>query len=303
MSRTKTFVFECPITGRFPVIFKCSGIYGIRHEATGRIYVGSAKEVRSRLYQHLNALLAGKHHSRYLQNAWRKYGLASFGVVLLEGGVAQKKLIEREQFWIDHLDSYEKGFNARPKAESMVGVQWSKSQNEARRQSNLKAWSNESLRRKLSTRFKGQHRGAWTADSHKKVSQTLKRRHAEKPEWRKKVRECLQRPENEAKRVAAVKAALKRPEVYNARVRQLCEARKSPTANAAIRKAYFEKFDRASLGFKNPKEMDMACLKLYTEGESCREISRRFRIDHHGVSARLKRLGVTLTRRRKRFSQ
>ena len=239
---------------------------------------------------HLNALLAGKHHSRYLQNAWRKHGSTAFTVALLEGGVAERKLLEREQFWIDHLDSYEDGFNARPKAESMRGVKWSRAQNEARRESNLKAWSNESLRLKLSIKFKGQHRGVWTTDSHKKISRTLIRRHAENPEWRKKLIQWELQPKNKARRLAASKAALKRPEVYKARVRQLSEARKLPARSVSVRKAYFEKFNRAALGFKNPDQMDRACLELYETGESFRAIGRLFNIHHHGVAARVRRL-------------
>ena len=283
------------------MIFRCSGVYGIRHEATGRIYVGSSKDTRARLCQHLNTLLSGRHHSPYLQNAWRKYGQAAFTAVLLENDVPIRKLVETEQAWIDLLDSYEKGFNARPKAESMRGVKWSEAQNEARRQSNLKAWSNESLRQKLSARFKGRYRAIWTADSHKKASQTLKQRHAENPAWREKIRGWLRRPENEAKRVSGLKAALKRPEVYSARVRQLNEARRQPATNAAIREAYFEKFHREALGFSNPEEMDLACLRLYADGKSCREIGRLFHIDHHGISSRLRRFGVHPKRTRNPF--
>jgi hypothetical protein len=227
-----------------------------------------------------------------LQNAWRKYGRTAFFAVLLERDVPAWKLIEREQAWIDLFAAYEKGFNARPKAESMRGVRWSKQQNEARRQSNLQTWSNQPLREKLSARFKGQRRAVWTADSHKRASRTLIRRHAENPEWRKKLLEWMRRSENEGKRLAASKAALKRPGVYNARVRQLSEARKSPVANAAIRKAYFEKFNRSALGFANPEEMDLECLALCAQVKSFREIGRLFNIDHHGVSSRLRRLGA-----------
>jgi len=120
-------LFESPFTNRLSVVFRCSGVYGIRHGATGRMYVGSSKDTRARLYQHLSALLSDKHHSRYLQNAWRKYGRTAFFAVLLERDVPAWKLIEREQAWIDLFAAYEKGFNARPKAESMRGVRWSNS--------------------------------------------------------------------------------------------------------------------------------------------------------------------------------
>ena len=50
-----------------------SAIYGIRHIASGRIYVGSAVRTNARWRQHRSQLQRGTHHSRYLQAAWSKY--------------------------------------------------------------------------------------------------------------------------------------------------------------------------------------------------------------------------------------
>ena len=257
--------------------FRCCGVYGIRHNDSGRIYIGSSKNVRSRLNHHLAALLLKKHHSRHLQKAWDKYGQSTFSVVLLEKGLSEKILIEKEQFWIDHFNSYKKGFNAKPRANSFLGLKWTESQK---------------------NKIRGYRRGTWTASSHIKASETLKRLHAENPDWRKNAQKWLHSPKNEAKRIAAFKATFNRPEIRSAFVRRLLEASNSPTKNPAVRKAYFEKFNRKSLGFKNPEEMDQACLKLHLEGKSCREIGRLFHIDHHGISSRLRRLGVALKRDR-----
>ncbi len=38
-------IFECAFGNRLSIDFNCSGIYGIRHTASGRIYVGSAKNI------------------------------------------------------------------------------------------------------------------------------------------------------------------------------------------------------------------------------------------------------------------
>ena len=51
-----------------------SAIYGIRHIANGRIYVGSAVRTNARWRHHRSQLQRGTHHSRYLQAAWNKYG-------------------------------------------------------------------------------------------------------------------------------------------------------------------------------------------------------------------------------------
>jgi group I intron endonuclease len=294
---------ECAIAERLPVAFKGPGVYGIRHSSSGRIYVGIAKDIRSRVCQHLGALLAGKHHSRYLQNAWNKYGQAAFTVILLERnpefltvGEARNK---REQFWMDHFDSFKTGFNARPKAESMIGHKWSDAQNEARKRSNKEAWADESLRAKLSVKFKGYRRGKWTSASHAKVSDTLKQRHAENPEWRQNAQKWLHSPENEARRIASMRRALQRPEVRAARVQQMRRASESPKKVIAIRETYFKKFNRESLGFKSPEEVDQACLRLYREGKSCRSIGRFLDMDHKGVTSRLRRLGVSPERGRR----
>jgi len=266
---------EAPVGSCLPSTFKGPGIYGIRHDASGRVYIGSSKNVSSRLRHHFGRLQLKNHRSRHLQRAWNKYGPEAFTVILLETVVAGETLVEREQFWLDYFHAYTKGFNSRPKAESPVGAKWTEAQKK---------------------KLRGYRRGVWTPSSHRKVSDTLKLRHAEKPEWRKRIQEWRRLPENEAKRLDASKRALKRPEIYRARVQQLGHASKSRAKLAAIRRTYFEKFNRTALGFSTTEEMDQACFKLYSEGKSCRAIGRLFNIDHHGISSRLRRLGVSTRR-------
>lgn len=294
---------ECAITENMPVWLKGPGVYGIRRLASGQIYVGISKDVRARLHQHLRSLLANKHHSPRLQNAWNRHGRADFTFVLLERNPEflsdVEKRREREQFRIDKFDSFKRGFNARPKADSMLGHEWSDAQNEARKRSNKEAWADESLRAKLSVKFKGYRRGKWTSASHAKVSDTLKHRHAENPEWRRNAQKWLHSPENEAKRIASMRSALQRPEVRAARVQQMRRASESPKKITAIRQTYFKKFNRESLGFNSPEEVDQACLRLYREGKSCRSIGRILEMDHKGVTSRLRRFGVSPERGRR----
>jgi len=73
--------------------------------------------------QHRKALVQHRHENVYLQRSWDKYGSTNFVFKLLE--VCSKELcVYREQFWINTLDTYENGFNGRPKAESMSGIVW-----------------------------------------------------------------------------------------------------------------------------------------------------------------------------------
>lgn len=55
-----------------------SGIYQIRNKVNGKIYIGSAKSILKRAKQHLYMLVRGRHHNRYLQYAFWKYGIDSF---------------------------------------------------------------------------------------------------------------------------------------------------------------------------------------------------------------------------------
>lgn len=72
-----------------------SGVYLITNTSTGKFYVGSSKNCRSRWYAHTQLLRAGK-----LQKAWNKYGEDAFSCSLLEETAEYKK---SEQHFIDTL--------------------------------------------------------------------------------------------------------------------------------------------------------------------------------------------------------
>jgi group I intron endonuclease len=55
-----------------------SGIYQIRNIVNNHIYIGSAKNFKTRWNTHLCNLRKGKHHSSHLQKAFRKYGEENF---------------------------------------------------------------------------------------------------------------------------------------------------------------------------------------------------------------------------------
>ncbi len=97
------------------------GIYCIRH-ADGRVYVGSAVNIRGRWRGHRSELNRGIHLSRRLQNAWTKYGATAFVFDVLEVVTDRTALTDREQHWIDTLRASEKpNFNLRPNARTQLG--------------------------------------------------------------------------------------------------------------------------------------------------------------------------------------
>lgn len=55
-----------------------SGIYEILNLVNGKRYIGSAVSLSTRFCVHRKMLRDGKHHSKYLQAAWNKYGEQNF---------------------------------------------------------------------------------------------------------------------------------------------------------------------------------------------------------------------------------
>jgi group I intron endonuclease len=79
-----------------------SGIYKITHTESGRFYIGSAKNFKSRWNTHNQDLIKNKHHSRYLQAIYNKYGKDSIVYEVIEN-CEVNELITREQYYLDTL--------------------------------------------------------------------------------------------------------------------------------------------------------------------------------------------------------
>jgi group I intron endonuclease len=63
---------------------KVAGIYAVVHVQTGKLYVGCASSVKTRIGYHRSKLRHGKHDNHYLQNAWNLHGEATFKFFLLQ---------------------------------------------------------------------------------------------------------------------------------------------------------------------------------------------------------------------------
>jgi len=100
------------------------GVYRIINKINGKVYIGSAINLKTRKNNHINRLRKSNHHSIHLQRSWSKYGEGSFEFEVIEYIDNKENLIEREQFWIDYYKSYNDiyGYNMRPKAESPLGT-------------------------------------------------------------------------------------------------------------------------------------------------------------------------------------
>lgn len=100
-----------------------AGVYRIFHLESGKSYVGSSIEILQRWYSHRSRLKNQDHSSARLQNAWNKYGAEAFMFECLELVDDLSELQDREQFWTDHLKSYEKdrGYNGRSVVRNNLG--------------------------------------------------------------------------------------------------------------------------------------------------------------------------------------
>lgn len=78
-------------------------IYQITNIVNNKFYIGSTKNLRRRKNNHFNLLRKNKHHSRYLQNSWNKYGEENFIFTVLQNIEDATKVFEIENEFISKL--------------------------------------------------------------------------------------------------------------------------------------------------------------------------------------------------------
>jgi group I intron endonuclease len=99
-----------------------SGVYAIQQQGTDRYYVGQSNNIEARWREHTAALRNQRHHSKFLQRAWDKYGEDAFTWVILHVTDDLEELTALEQWYMDTLNCT---FNGRPAADSMRGFRHS----------------------------------------------------------------------------------------------------------------------------------------------------------------------------------
>lgn len=97
---------------------KAAGIYLIRGQDSGRVYVGSAINLHARKVQHFRELARGTHRNKKLSAAWAAEPLV-FTILLV---CARANCVFYEQRAIDAFEAVTKGFNIAPKAGSQLGL-------------------------------------------------------------------------------------------------------------------------------------------------------------------------------------
>lgn len=100
-----------------------SGIYQIRNLVNGKVYIGSAVDLRNRAKTHLSNLKLNKHPNKHLRAAYNKHGAENFQFEILEF-CDKQSLLEKETIWIEWTKCYtsEKGYNKRREPNSNLGL-------------------------------------------------------------------------------------------------------------------------------------------------------------------------------------
>jgi group I intron endonuclease len=131
------------------------GVYRISNTINHKVYIGSTKNLYHRIKHHINSLKNNKHYNIHLQRAFNKYN-GEFEIDVIEYVYDQKKLIEREQFWINEYKSFDRnhGYNILPNAINSGSPLPDETKNKISAANKGKKHSNET-KLKISNRLKG----------------------------------------------------------------------------------------------------------------------------------------------------
>ena len=191
-----------------PYSAKVEGVYAILNRNNGKIYIGSAVNLRHRWAAHRSDLAGRGHNSRYFQRAFDK-DPGAFYIEIIEElpGADKARLLAREQFWLDFFKSYlpQNGYNLCPQAKSCQGIVRSE---EYRRKCSAwkrKPWTAEQKGRlKLARPPSSYRRGwKWSAEVRKKLSDSHKGKVLPEPQ-RAKMRASLKAHPYQAKPVIQI---------------------------------------------------------------------------------------------------
>lgn len=90
-----------------------SYIYKYENKINHKIYIGQSIDPKKRFREHKNAAFNSNNtdYDLPIHRAIRKYGLDNFDIVILEF-CSKNQADEREKYWIQFYNSYNKGYNA-----------------------------------------------------------------------------------------------------------------------------------------------------------------------------------------------
>ena len=86
------------------------GIYMIKNNINGKVYIGQSKNIYERWTKHKTELNANRHVNKHLQGAWNKYGSNAFSFLIVEECL-EYELNQKEQYYIKFYNSFDTGYN------------------------------------------------------------------------------------------------------------------------------------------------------------------------------------------------
>lgn len=181
-----------------------AGIYEIKNNVNGKVYIGSTTNFTRRRQQHFRNLELGKHVNVKLQRAWVKYGSDAFTYSVIERVEDHSQLVIREQYWMEKTQSAKLGYNLAPNAGHTLGIKMS-----------------AEFRYSVSARMKGTKH---SPETRQKISESNKGRHVDPSHLRLMV-EKARSPEAIAKMIAS-KTGLKHSEKTKALMSEKQKGRK-----------------------------------------------------------------------------
>lgn len=99
------------------------GIYQIKNNINGKIYIGSAKNIETRWRRHKSDLANKKHGNSHLQCAYDLYGEDAFTFSILRVTTIED-LLDFEQLYIEEIPK-EQRYNIREYVNRNDGIKWS----------------------------------------------------------------------------------------------------------------------------------------------------------------------------------
>lgn len=87
------------------------GIYKYTNKINGKIYIGLSNDIQRRKHEHQS--LANRGDRMYIHQAIKRYGIENFDFEVIEVFEKEDRVLmgEREQYWIEHYNSYKNGYN------------------------------------------------------------------------------------------------------------------------------------------------------------------------------------------------
>lgn len=88
------------------------GIYKITNLINQKSYIGKSKNIEERWKQHLRPSSWDREPNKLLYKAFKKYGINNFSFEIIEILENYNQSNQRQQYWINKLNTYTDGYNA-----------------------------------------------------------------------------------------------------------------------------------------------------------------------------------------------